>query len=56
MTAHQIRSALSEALRRLGHELDAARDPETMRRLIRKRRDLQLKVEVIGGGNGRDSQ
>jgi hypothetical protein len=43
----QLRNELAEALRRLGHELDQARDPQVMRQLIRRRRDLTLKLECL---------
>jgi len=46
-TRRTLRTELCDSLRALGHELDRARDPATMRRLIRRRKDLQLKVVVL---------
>jgi hypothetical protein len=45
----QLRTELVEALRKLGPELDQAHEPAMMRKLIRRQRDLTLKLETMGG-------
>jgi hypothetical protein len=53
MTIRDLRNDLTEALRKLGHTLDQASDPATMRRLIRRRKDLTVKLEARPRTRGR---